>query len=371
MLYYIDKATDNFIKKEELSESEAAFFTQLAIAHQKGQCILCGYLDTITFLGNKLGPPASGIYKSILGRYAEQKSLIETVGYIVVISFCDDGREISQLPEVITAREHIIIPVDKAIKLKIDRECALVAENLTDCDFYEIIGKYYCREKNIRGIKVCLNHIHGGGDTLADVYRKSVCDDHIPTLCFADTDMKYGRLNDTDEIPYGKTLLRAQEVDRNIKDITPHFLYVLEVHEAENLIPHHVIKTVDGKAKVDILTKLETIRCGEPAFVYDLKQGIIISDNKSYNDYWIDIFKVYHAESPQILSSYDLNNLKVGTVLFPPISTRSTRKLLKCSVEKMKNDASIVHTEGQIHKHWLNIGKTILKWGCAMEPLRV
>lgn len=360
MIYYIDGTVSRQLAERELTPTEAVFFVELAVAHRRGFCVLCGERSALEALSERMGVPAEGIYRTILGRYAEQKAVLETVGFFSALTFDPAA---PALPPALAGIEHMTVPIQEAQGCQFGRRCRLVGENLDDCRFYERVAESYWRKRSGRGLCVSFELRGGGGNTVAGEYEQSVAGDRIPTLCVVDSDLKYGATKRFPCVKRGQTLRQAEEADRRLASETavPHRLYPLQVHEVENLIPLPVLKTLGDSVDTGAIERLRTVRGGEPLAYYDLKKGIVVKeDDEPFNEYWRQISRELSPEGEE-------PGTEIGTTLFRPVGVN---KLLPKAWKKMGEGPGPDWPEGVLESHWAGLGGVLLRWGCAAEPLR-
>ena len=367
MIIYIDKS---IAKHGNLTDSEEVMFTELACAHRRGDCYLCGAQDSIDRLKNELR-----IFQKGIGtRYAEIPALINAVETLIVISYDDEPT----LPQIISEKQNRpgavrIISVNEAINYRLNNQCILLGESLLDCDFYRLLAtRYmYLNRKTIRGVWPALVDEIGGGDSMSKSLEKCVRNNHNLVFCLTDSDIKYDRSRKFGAAPsIGNT---ARYLDTSKEDLDSEGLgnlfelYRLEVHEVENLIPFAVLEAVaNSKTKemlpgIAYLRKLKAANLTHAILFYDFKKGNNIdalrqacknpeSKKKPRLAYWEEIAQQIGDESAPCLGEY----------------------VLSTSLEHMKKSGYIYLDASELDEHlvdiWNTIGKKVFSWGCANKP---
>lgn len=360
MLIYIDKTIEDYGKKNGLTEEERILFSELAVAHRYGHCLLCGDLKSVEWLIEILEGDQRAIYMQIRSRHSELRSIADAVETVLVLSY-EDGTLIPSFLE----RKCRVMSVRKALGYNLNLRCSLIAENLDDCSFYELVAERYVYESGIRGVGVAVRHELGGGDTINTVFRKCVETDKVLALCLVDSDIRYCGTKQYPEFPAkGETAKKLEKTYNMLKDAVGDStceLYCLPVHEVENLIPLSVLKSVaetsvpEMSCGVSYLEKLVSAHLEEAILCYDFKNGCAKVKNDPASIYWLEV-----AET-------------VGDVSFPALCAKILEKaieVLKGNTSDSKNLISNVHIDHYLLDLWKTIGLKVFSWGCANRPIR-
>ena len=366
MLIYIDKS---IAEHGNLTDAEELMFTELACAHRRGHCYLCGAPDSIDRLKKEIGTYQKGIGN----RYAEMAALINAVETIIVISYETNPN----LPKIISDKQREngvrIVPVYQAAKYRLNNQCILLGESLYDCNFYRLLAKrfMYLNRKSIRGVRISLSDEIGGGDSINQSLEKCIRNNYNITFCLIDSDKKYDRSAQYGAEPArGKT---AQNLERSSAKLINEGLgnlfdlYCLEVHEVENLIPFPVLDAVANSTIKEMLPgiaylkKLKAANLTDAILFYDFKKGNNIdklrqecqdpnSKKKPELAYWEEIAQQIGDESAPSLSE----------------------QVLSKSIDYMKESGYIYSDADELDDHlvgyWNAIGKKVFSWGCASKP---
>lgn len=372
MLYYIDNTVASALQDRELSEDEKWFFTDLAGAYHKGKCYLCGDSASLIMLAEKLSQSGS-IFYNVLAKHMEHGAVIQAVKTVFVISFSEDGFG-ATLPVVLTSPDKVVfIPIEKAIQnqWQMGNNCCLLCENLTDNDFYYLIGKYYCIQHGYDQLHLSFHNENGGGDTTATVFTKCVEKEKKPTLCIIDSDRKHG---ETEQFPnnpaIGNTLKHVRDAKNKLEIVSKHppfFLQELHVHEAENLIPMDVlsrIEQVNAHGGKQLLMQLRGIGKEEAILYYDFKKGLPYILEKPKQQYWKELLLLLGGKETEMPPDKkpEKGDEQEGKSMFFPAVGRND--LLEQAVQSMKDNPKY-QVDSYLEVLWDEIGLTMLTWGCS------
>lgn len=351
-----------------LTQNEEVLFADLASAYYQGQCYLCGDLDVLRDLAQKV----NRIYDRTVQRYVEGRAAMEAVQKVFVLSYASD---ISALPDILREKENYqFISVQTAIQENWKlRECTLIAENLEDCSFYEIVADWYRRQQKMMGISVHFHREGGGGNTIKGALRNCVEKEKRPSLCLVDSDQKYGKTKSTrSQLSYGDTYRQAQKVLRDVTKpgLPPCELCHVDVHEVENLIPTQILRELQKNspgmvAGLQFLKRLQEVRNGEPALYYDYKNGFPYIIDEPARTYWQEIITELGGKEEDMPGAQKLKKGEYNPdeLFFKAIGGN---KLLACATQKMDEVKWKVDT--YLIPYWQQIGAAMLTWGFATSP---
>lgn len=360
MLIYIDKTIEAHGSVSGLTNDEKIFFSELATAHQHGYCMLCGDLKSIEFLIEILGGIHSAIFKKIRNKHTQMRSIVNVVETILVLSY---GAQ-PALPAFIEGK-HKVMRINDALTYKLHLQCSMVAENLEDCQFYELIAQRFMHDNRIKGLGLSYRHELGGGNTINTVFRKCIEEDRVLTLCLVDSDIKYGPTAEYPGSPAkGETAKKLEKTFKRLiakSDHATYELYCLPVHEAENLIPIAVLESIEKMlipeigSGISYLHKLCDANMTDAILRYDFKYG----GNKVKGDpsvtYWIEV-----AEA-------------IGDDSFPQLCTKILERaidVLQGDTKDPQNQVRSVCIDSYLIDLWNEIGQKVFSWGCANQPIR-
>lgn len=358
LLIYIDNTVEVKGQNPGLTDDELMLFSDLASAYRRGQCLLCGDIRSLEWLMKNISGLASGIFRQIRNNYSQTRAIVDVLETSIVLSF-------SAKPTLPTwfSGKYRVLNICDAINLNISTKCAMIAENLTDCSFYELMGKRFAFEKEVMGIDISFHHELGGGGTINSVFQKCVETDKVLSLCIVDSDIKYGRTPQYPNEPArGGTVKKLEETYENIKKKIPpdtYTLYCIPVHEVENLIPFDVLKYIAETSVpsmgcgVQCMQKMIDARKFEALLYYDLKNGVVQKEDGPFSAYWREI-----ATS-------------IGDDSLPGLCSKILEKaLVILKNEEDKNGIVNVNIDEHLLGYWESIGGKVFSWGCANKPSR-
>lgn len=355
MLFYIDKSIGDAIEADELSEAEILELQFLAIAAQRGSCIVCGEYHSLSTLANR-EDNIGVVFRKVLSKYTTQRAIMEKVNIIFCICKCSA----KDLPPYIVNKVQEI-SIDRIVNSRwnLFQKCALICENQSDCEYYTLLGLDYCNQNSISEYAVDFTYQGGGGQTTATAYNNMVCRERRPALCIVDSDKKHGN-----NCPLGKTCVEVQNMTASFSDSEPPFrTVVLQVHEVENIVPLVILaKVYKGEPSIDsniqLLKKLAEIENGAPLLYFDLKQGhsnIIGTDDAS--QYWNHIASAYQIDLSEFSN------------VFPAIVDR---KYLSKAIPKLREivyNHELLEFESCLENIILQLEQTTFSWGCVGRPM--
>lgn len=351
MIIYIDKSIEKHGKTEGFSTDEEMLFNQLAYAHIKGDCFLCGYIGSLDLLNASVGVS----YRTVKKRYSESRTLMDAVDTLIVISY----EENPELPEFLNGKSRII-SVDNAVTSRINEQCRLLGENLNDCAFYKLLAERYLRTypQKIKDINISFQDELGGGVTTDTVFEKNIDIDRHLTLCLVDSDTKHDKSTIYRSAPaIGDTARKLLKAEKKLSEKNLFELYCLPVHEVENLIPILVLREIANDSSPDMMPGIECLekllRAGleKAVLFYDFKYGGTKVKGDPSITYWIEVGE------------------KIGDdISFPRVAAgvlqRAIEKLSEQTPDGYKRVVSIT-LDKYLIPLWHEIGLKVFSWGCA------
>lgn len=357
MIIYIDRTIAVHGNNMGLNEQERVLFAELAIAHQRGNCLLCGAIESIEWLINSIEGISKSIYSNIRNRFPQLKSIVEMVETVLVLSYEKEP----VIPDFISGKDRTIYLKD-AVEYKLGQQCSLVAENLNDCYFYKLMGKRYICDCGAKGISMSFRDELGGGNTIDAVFEKCVKADKVLALCVVDSDLKYGATKQYPQNPpIGDTAKRLRKKYNSLKNSEPYDtyeLYCLPIHEIENLIPTSVIDEIvktcapDANAGLEYLKKILDAQLYDAILCYDFKNGCSNMRDDPAKTYW------------------DIISSKVDDDTMPALCSKILGKALDVIGNEPNFSAGKVQLDAYLVPLWKEIGLKVFTWGCANQPIR-
>ena len=254
-----------------------------------------------------------------------------------------------------------------------NEETHLLAENLSDCKFFEHLVSFYKRKHNIR-FSTCWYPLQGGGDTIASVYDYEIELKQHLCLAVLDSDKKYP------DCGVGDTAKKLKVCHHKKKPI--HCMhYVMEnVREVENLIPFSALRTLDDLSSYQVFTELSDLDYS----YFDMKKGLeTYKTNSEVKNYWSRLL-VPHKRLKECYNQC----FSCATTSIPKPKSQDCLEVCgrKCIIEgfgsrildKALNDLHSVLadvkssdlTPGQLAE-WEAIGGIVFEWCCSPIKLRV
>lgn len=361
MVIYIDKTIAQAHANSTLNSNEYTLFSELATSYRYGYCIVCGNLQSLEFLANNLTGEHSGMYLHMIAHRSEFRAIVDAVEKVLVLT----SASVADIPVFIGSKAEVVM-LTSGYNLSFRERCCLLAENLNDCTFYEMIAKRYMYTQKIQGAVLNIRKENGGGNTIKDVLKKCVTEDHNITLCIVDSDKKYEHCELNRHFsppPLGSTAKQVLEMRQEILQSMPKGVFdvfCIPVHEVENLIPLQILENIATEIPsitpgVRTLQKLNTLGKGNAILYYDLKNGIRLAQDGGYIVYWTNIrHELNQAELPGICAKIlekALHNLKQE-------NSAGEEHLLTCRIDDY------------LETIWSDIGKKVFTWGCGRNSIR-
>lgn len=362
MIIYIDKTIGERLKKEKLTDDERALFGKLAMSRRDGKNILLGDRESLRMLEEQADDLPGRIFAKIRGKSAEDRSIIETVERVVVISY----EETPKAPDFV-CRRALLVSIAQAIDSGLASTCCLIGENYDDCEFYTGIGYWYCEDKGINGPRIVFENILGGGATTCDVLKRYVTVNKRLTLCVSDSD--YTRDPFFSAVPApekGDTAKKIEEEEAEIQksgEYFPFSVYILPVHEIENLIPIRSLEEIEKgmpnlKKGLDLLKALLKVQDGRPILYYDFKSGFSSFKEPDSKVYWENIMEQLE----------DAPKDKNGNFEYPALG-KKILELVKNNMGENGDGYITVQLDSYLKERWEEIGRLVFTWGCAYEKI--
>lgn len=219
----------------------------------------------------KLGELGRLAFKNLYHKATEIGQIKNQVDSYILIS-----NEVSSVEKVNLGSKKIFkVPVDYFCENERLLPTNLVAEDLSDCEFYEAMIKKYAKGKGYR-YKLNFKYVNGGGLNTHLNYENSIVQGKAPCLAIVDSDKE-----DEDD-SYGDTAMNVMEKYNTLKKYHVTGYYILNVREKENLIPPHLYSIVsddeDLKRDMDILDKISKHSKLKRICTYgDIKSGVKVA----------------------------------------------------------------------------------------------
>ena len=234
-----------------------------------------------------------------------------------------------------------------------------------DCLFYKFILQWFINNLH-ENVNTNLNDSHGGGNRIGNQLRDCV-KKGLVCLCIIDTDISfpgqpmsnYGTAHECIGIKRGK----LEE------------LLVLNVHEAENLLPFNYIELVPNHSlppdKKETFRKLYESTVAESILRYfDFKTGLLKKEKYFEDSNFVDFAKKVCEANPEFLTGNSFNDYysskQPKEELYPGVANRILKFTLETMRESMKKDSlpPPMLMKYQMDE-WNRIGQTMLNFCCS------
>lgn len=277
MLYYIDQSIVESVK--EKNENAIGFLQELGYAWQFGQCLVSASRSSFIEL-MKIDELKSQYY--LIEKYAQGvHSLYESLDFFIVL--VTNGAHVHSLQQY--ANKFVVVDIAEYHDIKQIHNNYLVCENVRDCEFYTLCTKQLLSAKLGSSYQLNILNGNGGGGSIVEVLQNYT---DYSCLSICDSDMKYPlcKIGQTleDVINYFKTQHGRRQ-----------WLYGLQVHELENLIPLYILEHARNsrlhKARMNKLkTIIRNINGNMFLKYFDLKKGfrdkLLLEINEKDNSFF-------------------------------------------------------------------------------------
>lgn len=374
-IFYIDISVGKELSSRSLNDDEELFFHDLASAHRRGYCYLCGDMNSLECFCNQKDTFISGVFNYILNHYSESGPAMKTVQSVCVLTY-QDTPDFSSLPDLLKEdNKCLFIHIPDAIQYKwgLHTKCYLLTENLHDGEFYQYMAKHYCFSHGLYSQSVQFHMENGGGNTLCDVLEKCISKDKALVLCITDSDRKHGRTRKFPNDPaMGDTYLRAKKVSDKLSDSVhpPHCLHPIHVCEVENLIPLSLLQQLEDERHLGMQAALGKLRDmlsvtdGSPLLYYDYKKGFPYMKEGPQRVYWKEILVALGGDEASMPPSNRPEKSDSNTVFFPPLNS----KILEFTLSKLQDGR--IQVDSYLEEIWEDIGSLVFTWGYANAEMR-
>lgn len=272
---------------QNLTDEEHGALIGLALSRSRGYNFILSSKSLLHALIslNDIGALAISTYRKVYSDQVQWRNLLSSFNFRVRV--VSSGQQISIHSE--GSVEILQIPLKDILFYKLDDRASLIAENLTDIEFYVRISKSYLDYRKVV-IGLCYNEVNGGGHTTKDVVSSHFKNNNGVSLCILDSDFK------TPWCEYGDTA-------KGVIDIIPNFPFARYIttksREAENIIPTIILDYFASENKlirqsVSKIKQLIDDHDRNPVKFIDFKKGmrlkIIKTSCQDTNKFWSDSF---------------------------------------------------------------------------------
>lgn len=354
MFIYIDESICSPFN-EELNIT----LENLAHAHRDGKHFIFGKKSTLKYIIEHadIHERYKSIYKILYSQYPQLAGILSLLStYILATSS-------TQVATRITRGEQTIL----RIPLKTFRDSSslepvsIIGEDTSDIDFYTYLAKAYAVKQKIPS-KFTHFPVHGGGNLTGNTYN-TYQNLNKMTLCIVDCDVKAE--------PCGKGDTARLVEDNDKEDKLLGFFYIINVHEAENMIPLKILDEVSETAEeYDSLTKIQNNKTHDLMKYIDYKQqlrllSILNHEKPCYREYWQANMSILAPDKNLEECIQNHEECIIFNGFGANILTRSIDVMKQKSFQNLAKDCnSIVHIS-----EWENISKLIIAWSFSPSPI--
>lgn len=294
----------------------------------------------------------------------EYRTLLEIVSFYIEIDFSHRGRLLKKQDNF--GRDILSVSFDyfsDSSKIQIPK---LLCEDLTDAAFYLFIADYFKKTNKMSFLDIKLSSQNGGGRNTENVF-KSIIENGDLCLCILDSDKKHptGTNGDT------SNQFANKEYSANGKHI------IIDVHEAENLIPNKIIEEVitQGNYPNEFINHIDNLRnlCNhhpESKRFFDHKEGLPINlavdlDGR-YGQFWLPIIdNIPRLRRNKCIISHNCN----CEPKCKPLHGFGTNLLANTLIYLEQNRSTKIreNLNAPIEDFWNSLGKEIFSWGCSPQ----
>ncbi|KMN41975.1 hypothetical protein, partial [Lysinibacillus sp. LK3] len=278
--------TDDILKdfsKDLLPADQNTLIEQIISSHLMGFHFVYGSEKALKYLSvsKKLSQGTRAIYNYIYNNRSTFEPNIIKLQKKVIIS--------NEVQTILSKTDGIYINLSYLSRLNILEKFKLISEDIDDCTFYFSIADNLIK-RDSKLIKLSYDPINGGGDrTKRNFFDRAISHQNI-SYTILDSDKKF------DKDVEGETSRKVIRLYERFKNKIISTIYVLDVHEKENLIPSSIYSCFNGDKGVStILSEISRI----PELIHylkflDLKEGL---HSVNYNPYYDNLIKYLFENS--------------------------------------------------------------------------
>ena len=362
MLYYIDESV--LLAARNNNQDVVEILKDFVYAWRKGQCLVSASRSTLSELKKLCGLEQF----SLVERYAQGiHSLYTSLDFFVVL--VANNAKVTVLQQF--ANKYVVMDISVFNDPKLISLNYLVCENVRDCDFYVFGTKQLLSRVMGNSYQLNVEEGNGGGGTIIDVLKV-----YEPYSCLAicDSDKKYPQCG------IGKTLSEVLAYFSGLHGCRM-WMYALQVHEVENLIPIKLLEKIRyGKLHKNRMKTISSIASasfgGEFLKHFDFKKGFrekLLVDINEKDAQFVNVCKqtLLHIGKSQHVINNAISNGKdsakelvsgFGDVIFSD------------TLDYIQNNhihPSLLQFDSYQQSDWNAIANKVWSLGCAMVPRRL
>lgn len=363
MLFFIDDSVVEAAEKGTTAVLKK--LNDLFYCWEKGLCIIgCSRKNLIKLCKIK----GIGNYQLVLSASQGIQSLYADLDFFIYLIYGENkGHSLGEFSD--KYRELEITSFRGILDMSLN---FIVCENVTDYSFYIWLTEQSIRSLQCRSYRLNVLPFNGGGSTT--VASLKYIQNHF-CLVICDSDVKY------EGCKHGDTYRSIKDCVSNLEFMGKKtvWMYVLSVHEAENLVPLDLLEHVSQK---NVIKKIRTIFSKEYGSIFlsffDLKEGFKESTYRMLKNTDNEVFQKYERiliESGK--TKFYLNNLlrrKYEKGKDNCIVCGLGKEILSKAVMYMENNdvsPDNYKVENYQSADWNEISRKIWSLGCAMAPKHI
>lgn len=368
MLYYIDESVVEAAKNNDLDVVN--FLIELKNAWLSGQCLVSA--SKKSFLELIQIPQMDGY--SLVSKYAQGiYSLYDSLGFFVVI--VSNHAQVCGMQKF--ANKYVVMDVSEYSDIKQIHNNYLVCENVKDCDFYVLFAKCLLADKLGNTYRLNILNSNGGGGTIVDVLKSN---QEYSCLVICDSDKKYPKCRNGQTLEGVLDYFKAQYGHRL-------WMYALQVHEIENLVPLKLLEIVIGgdkkhKKSLYYLRSIKDLGLKNDFLKYfDFKKGLgggllrRIKENDSlFFEKCCKVLLQTNNKQHDIDKAVGKRNVVKSKDAELPLINGLSDGILREVLDYLQNNdvnPQLLDMEDFQKEDWHTIANMVWSLGCAMKQLRL
>lgn len=353
MLFYLSDSL--LVDKSSCEYFEiASVISNIAIAAFESKHSISGDIRIMEFMSKNVDVDlrARMVLNNVVQQYAIQPIPQSITFYLEVIKECVENPFRKDGNKIIAQLSY-----KEFLDTKSTQECCLIGEYYYDCMLFRRILSWY-KDKNGIALATVFEDIDGGGDDTYKKVKQFVGRNKRPTICIVDSDRRFPEQEISGTSTCGKCM-------RLYHDNPIYRFIALNVQEVENLIPLSVIDSLSWKG--DAKTQKESFdylskspKRSELLAFFDIKKGIRYYHSLFNNPSYLTFVKQCCSCHPNIDIPKDLDSMKEGTIIFPPLRKDLLKDSLDLLSKKGLNSFDLMDFQ---EKEWTLIAENMLNWG--------
>lgn len=371
MLFFIDESLIDIVKKgnKKSIDQLSTALQKVCESFRRGKHLVSGEKEVLRFFSQQdiLTRRCKNIFLKLTGLSTELYYLKDKLNFSVEV-VKDNGIDIFRKKESSVMRICYDIIADSDISDK----TVLLAENLNDCKFYEIMTNVYLSLNKIGNINVNFESDTGGGRNIEDVFemRQNNCNKFC--ICIVDSDKKYptDNVGDTANGAQNAFLINCPLCD----------LFIISSRMIENYIPYKILSDLSFSDRrmmksINFFDRISSNQHSKELKKYlDYKNGECIKNILERKiDEEIEFWNICLNQGGQIIecikSKLCEESDDCDCQIFPGFGPHILQKSLE-EMEKMSFCKIGETIKGDLLIKWNLIGHLILSWCCSSIPYR-